>query len=86
MTKVSANKTSEITYSTEERTMLVLAVDDERLALEALVEEIAQVLPDAEIMSFRKAEDALEAVKERPCEIAFLDIEMKGMNGITLAK
>lgn len=66
--------------------MLVLAVDDERLALEALVEEIAQVLPDAEIMSFRKAEDALEAVKERPCEIAFLDIEMKGMNGITLAK
>ncbi len=66
--------------------MTILAVDDEKLALAAIMEQIKQVLPDADVMGFRKPSEALAAVQEHPCEIAFLDIEMKEMDGITLAK
>lgn len=66
--------------------MTILVVDDEKLALASIVEQITQVLPEAEILSFRKPTEALEAVREHPCEIAFLDIEMREMDGITLAK
>ena len=66
--------------------MTILAVDDEKLALASIVEQIKQLLPEAEVLGFRKPDEALEAVQEKPCEIAFLDIEMKEMDGITLAK
>lgn len=66
--------------------MTILAVDDEKLALAAIVEQLGQVLPEAEILSFRKPSEALAAIREQPCEIAFLDIEMREMDGITLAK
>ena len=66
--------------------MTILAVDDEKLALAAIVEQLGQVLPDAQILAFRKPSEALAAVREQPCEIAFLDIEMREMDGITLAK
>ena len=66
--------------------MTILAVDDEKLALASIVEQIKQLLPEAEVLGFRKPSEALEAVQEKPCEIAFLDIEMKEMDGITLAK
>ena len=66
--------------------MTILAVDDEKLALASIVEQIKQLLPQAEVLGFRKPSEAMEAVQEKPCEIAFLDIEMKEMDGITLAK
>ncbi len=66
--------------------MTILAVDDEKLALAAIVEQLGKVLPDAQILAFRKPSEALAAVREQPCEIAFLDIEMREMDGITLAK
>ena len=66
--------------------MTILAVDDEKLALAAIVEQLGQVLPEAQILAFRKPSEALAAVREQPCEIAFLDIEMREMDGITLAK
>ena len=66
--------------------MTILAVDDEKLELASLEEQIRILLPDAQVLAFRKPSEALEAVKEQPCDIAFLDIEMKEMDGITLAK
>ena len=64
--------------------MTILAVDDEKPALASIVEQLRQLLPEAEVLGFRKPSEALEAVQEKPCEIAFLDIEMKEMDGITL--
>lgn len=66
--------------------MRILAVDDERLALEGLLEAIQGAVPDAEIQGFRSAEDALVFAQNYECEIAFLDITMRGMDGIELAR
>ncbi|MGN0813249.1 MAG: response regulator [Candidatus Coproplasma sp.] len=65
--------------------MRILAVDDERLALEALTEAIANACPQAELTGVRYAEDAIEYAKDNTCDVAFLDIEMAGINGVTLA-
>ena len=66
--------------------MIVIAVDDERFALENLVEAIAQASPDARIHRFRHPEDALDFARENYADVAFLDVEMIGMNGVELAE
>ena len=66
--------------------MNILAVDDERIALEGLLDAIREAAPEAEIRGFRYAEDALEAAREQPCDVAFLDVEMAGLNGMKLAE
>ena len=45
--------------------MRILAVDDEKISLEALVDAINEALPNEEIVSFRDAKEALEYVKDR---------------------
>ena len=66
--------------------MVIIAADDEKLALECLTDAIREVVPDGEIHSFRNPEETLTFAKEHSCDIAFLDIEMRGTNGIELAK
>ncbi len=66
--------------------MKIIAVDDEKLALDTLVDSIEKAVPDASITGFRKPEDALQFIRENDCEIAFLDIKMRGMTGLELAK
>lgn len=66
--------------------MRIIAVDDERIALEGLLGAIKKVVPEEEIHDFRSSEEALEYARNNPVDIAFLDIEMREMNGITLAK
>ena len=66
--------------------MRFLAVDDEKMSLEALVLAIEEALPNNEIVSFRNANDALKYFKENKCDIAFLDIKMRGITGIELAE
>lgn len=66
--------------------MNVLCVDDERLALEALTEAVNEVLPQASIFPFRSGQEALALAEQTPIDVAFLDIEMRAMNGLQLAK
>ncbi len=66
--------------------MTVIVLDDEKIALEGMVRTVKKVLPDAEVLGFRKAKDAVKAGIEKKCSIAFLDIEMKDMNGIEAAE
>ena len=71
--------------------MNILAVDDERIQLEELVDSIKEAIPEAEVTSFRKPKEALEYIKQlkskdNRVDLAFLDIEMSGMNGLELAK
>ena len=66
--------------------MIVIAVDDERLALENLAESIERVSPDAQIHRFRYPEDALVFSKKNHVDVAFLDVEMVDMNGVELAE
>ena len=66
--------------------MIAIAVDDEVLMLGALVEAI-ETSPDIrEVAKFSNCEEALNYVKTTPVDIAFLDINMRGMGGLTLAE
>lgn len=66
--------------------MRILAVDDKAMPLRALESAISQAQPDAQITACQNAEEALEIMRTAPCEVAFIDIQMPGMNGIELAK
>ena len=66
--------------------MLFLAVDDENLQLNKLVDALKSADPSAEIISFNNPLIALEAVKNAKIDVAFLDIEMGGINGVELGK
>jgi two-component SAPR family response regulator len=66
----------------------ILAVDNERPALEILKCSILEAVPDARVHSFTHASEAVSELREngfRP-DVAFLDIEMPGMTGLELAK
>ena len=65
--------------------MKILAVDDEIIALEGLVKSIEEASSNAKVYSFRFAEDAIKFMETNTCDVAFLDIEMYGISGISLA-
>ena len=66
--------------------MIAIAVDDEVLMLGALTAAV-EASPDISTVSqFSNCEMALDFVKNNPVDIAFLDINMRGMGGLALAE
>ena len=65
--------------------MNFLLVDDEILALEMLASAVQEACPDATLHMFQKTSEALAYLSENPCDVAFLDIQMRGMTGLELA-
>ena len=66
--------------------MIAIAVDDEPLMLGALTKAI-KVSPDITVVtSFTSCEDALDFIQTNHTDIAFLDINMRGMGGLSLAE
>lgn len=65
--------------------MRILAVDDERPALELLTEVIEEAEEDAVVIPFDSPDAVLEYVRTETCDVCFLDIEMPEMNGLELA-
>ena len=66
--------------------MIAIAVDDEVLMLGALTTAI-KASPDITVVSsFSGCEEALEFVKSNFVDVAFLDINMRGMGGLALAQ
>lgn len=71
--------------------MYILAADDEQLALSALMNELKTVFPAAELHGERSPHLAIEWVKNLSAQgetlsYAFLDIKMRGMSGLELAR
>lgn len=67
--------------------MRVLLVDDEELGLIRLKNAVGKVLPkETEIISYTNPVKAFEENADKSIDVAFLDIEMPVLNGITLAK
>lgn len=67
--------------------MKILLIDDEELQLLRLEKEVKKVAPEnSEFLVFTNAMDFLKENKGTKIDIAFLDIEMPGMNGVELAK
>jgi len=67
--------------------MRIYAIDDEPKMLRMLEEAIREAEPGAEIHAFSSAKDVLEALQspEKRPDAVFSDIELPGMNGLTLA-
>ena len=66
--------------------MHIIAVDDEPLALGLLVRSIQQACPAALISQFQSGHEALQFLESHRCDVAFLDIHMRGIDGLSLAK
>lgn len=66
--------------------MTIFTADDEPLALELLTESVKAAAPEAEVIPFSKPSQLLEYAAKSPASIAFLDIRMRGMTGLQLAK
>ena len=66
--------------------MIAIAVDDEPLMLGALVAAIKASPDISEVSQFSSCDEALDFVKENSVDVAFLDINMRGMGGLTLAE
>lgn len=71
--------------------MYVLAIDDERIMLKELMTELSRVFPNAEIHGFQEPLEAERWATElaqdgQKLEYAFLDIRMRGMTGLELAR
>lgn len=70
--------------------MYILALDDEKYALESLAQELELVFPNAEIKEAAKASAAIAwaqslAEAGESLSYAFLDIQMRGSNGLEVA-
>ena len=66
--------------------MIAIAVDDEILMLGALVAAIKASPDISDVSQFSNCDEALDFVKENAIDIAFLDINMRGMGGLALAE
>ncbi len=66
--------------------MVILAMDDEILALKSIIKSISKEEPKAEVYGFRDADEAYAFLNTTKVDVAFLDIQMRGVSGIDVAK
>ena len=66
--------------------MKVLIVDDRALLVEDLADEVKRIKPTAECVGTTSPLEAMELAGRTRFDVALLDIDMPGMNGITLAR
>ena len=69
--------------------MTILAIDDEPVMLVHLETELRKVFPKADIVTFDECDEVLaflETPQSRSLHYAFMDIKLRGMLGIELAK
>ena len=66
--------------------MRTIVVDDSKIMLR-MFEQMSKDIPDINLEgSFERAEDAIRYAQNHPVDLAFLDVEMPGMNGIDFIK
>ena len=66
--------------------MKAIAVDDEKYMLEALLEAVSVSSDIEKTEAFSTCSSALSYAAENPVDIAFLDINMRGIGGLGLAE
>lgn len=66
--------------------MKIMLVDDERSALRDLERIVRHAEPQAEIVTAGSSAEALEICRQGDVHIAFLDIQLPEMDGLSLAK
>lgn len=70
----------------EKKKPVILLVDDMQLLLSGFIRLLRRELPEAEITGFSNASEALQFAQGVKVSVAFLDIELQGGDGISLAR
>ena len=66
--------------------MKTIVVDDRQLAVNALISVLREIDPEGSHAGLIVPEEALLYMESHTVDVAFLDIEMPGMNGLMLAQ
>ncbi|MBO4396851.1 MAG: response regulator [Eubacterium sp.] len=66
--------------------MRIIVVDDEYLALEGTMGGVKKVVPDASVRGFQDPSEAVDSVRNESADVALLDIHMRTMDGLQLAR
>ena len=63
-----------------------IAIDDEPLALELLVDNISKLPYLQLVAACDNAMDAMKILQQQPVDLIFLDIQMPGLTGLSLSR
>ena len=66
--------------------MTIVCVDDHPIMLKGLSKSIEEILPDASVSAFGRADEAFGFAQENGCDVLISEIELSGDNGLLLAK
>ena len=66
--------------------MKIIILDNHKLIIAEIKRQVLSVLPKAECTCFTKQREAIEYVKNNHVDVALLDIDMPGLNGIEVAE
>lgn len=66
--------------------MKIIILDNHKLIIAEIRRQVLSVLPGAECICFTKQREAIEYVKNNHVDVALLDIDMPGLNGIEVAE
>ena len=66
--------------------MTIVCVDDHPIMLKGLLKIIQELVPNAIIEACSDADEAMEFAKEHGCDVLISEIELSGIDGLTLAK
>lgn len=66
--------------------MKILVVDDQPLIVEDILDELHGIVPEALCVGASDPEEALRLFELHQFDVVFLDIDMPGMNGFSLAE
>ena len=66
--------------------MTILCVDDEALILQLAVSMCRELPGISDVQGFRSAAEAIKWLETHTADVALLDINMPGINGLMLAK
>ena len=66
--------------------MTIVCVDDHPIMLKGLFDSIQQLFPQASIRAFEHADEAMGYAEANGCDVLISEIELSGVDGITLAK
>lgn len=66
--------------------MTILCVDDHPMIVKGLKNSVKQIYPEATILAFTVARDALSYAQSHGCDVLLCEIELYNHGGITLAE
>ena len=66
--------------------MTIICVDDHPIMLKGLAKNIQEMFPNAIVGACSGTDEAMEYAKDHGCDVLISEIELSGIDGLTLAK